>query len=79
MAELFSPGKIIFILIVAFFIFGPKKLPELGKAAGRTLVEFKNAAANIMDHHEPEKPSADLLKHPTEAEKKEPVKSEINH
>ncbi len=50
MAELLSPGKIVFILIVAFFIFGPKKLPELGRAAGKTLVEFKRSFSNIMDN-----------------------------
>ena len=31
------------IILVAFFLFGPKKLPELGKAAGKTLREFKKA------------------------------------
>lgn len=60
MAELFSPGKIIFILLVAFFIFGPKKLPEMGRAAGKTLVEFKKAVSNIMDNDS--KPSVEPVK-----------------
>jgi sec-independent protein translocase protein TatA len=42
-------GEIMLIVFVALLLFGPKKLPELGKAAGKTLREFKNATKNIMD------------------------------
>ncbi|MCD7036307.1 twin-arginine translocase TatA/TatE family subunit [Metabacillus sp. GX 13764] len=42
-------GEILLIVFVALLLFGPKKLPELGKAAGRTLREFKNATKGIMD------------------------------
>ncbi|AZB44337.1 twin-arginine translocase TatA/TatE family subunit [Bacillus sp. FJAT-42376] len=42
-------GEILLILVVALLLFGPKKLPELGKAAGRTLREFKNATRGMMD------------------------------
>lgn len=35
------PGLII-ILVITLIIFGPKKLPEIGSAFGRTLSEFKN-------------------------------------
>ena len=40
------PGLII-ILIIALVIFGPKKLPEIGKAAGQTLSEFKKSAHDL--------------------------------
>ncbi|MEW9503267.1 twin-arginine translocase TatA/TatE family subunit [Jeotgalibacillus marinus] len=45
------PGGIslVFIAVVALLIFGPKKLPELGKAAGSTLREFKNATKGLAD------------------------------
>ncbi|RCK09762.1 twin-arginine translocase TatA/TatE family subunit [Bacillus licheniformis] len=36
-----GPGSFILIVVVALLIFGPKKLPELGRAAGNTLREFK--------------------------------------
>lgn len=36
------------IILVALLLFGPSKLPELGKAFGRTLREFKNGAKDIM-------------------------------
>jgi sec-independent protein translocase protein TatA len=42
-------GEIMLIVFVALLLFGPKKLPELGKAAGKTLREFKNATKNMMD------------------------------
>lgn len=41
------PGLII-LLIIALIIFGPSKLPELGRAFGRTLSEFKNATKELM-------------------------------
>ncbi|MDI3234345.1 MULTISPECIES: twin-arginine translocase TatA/TatE family subunit [Exiguobacterium] len=44
-----GPGSIALIGVVALIIFGPKKLPELGRAAGQTLKEFKSATHGIMD------------------------------
>jgi sec-independent protein translocase protein TatA len=44
-----GPGSIAVIGLVALVLFGPKKLPELGKAAGKTLREFKHATKGIMD------------------------------
>ncbi|QHT63008.1 twin-arginine translocase TatA/TatE family subunit [Paenibacillus lycopersici] len=37
------------IALVALLLFGPNKLPELGRAFGRTLKEFKAGARDIMD------------------------------
>lgn len=42
------PGLII-ILILALIIFGPKKLPELGRAVGQTLKEFKKSTKDLID------------------------------
>ena len=42
------PGLII-ILIIALILFGPSKLPQLGKAVGQTLKEFKNSTKEIVD------------------------------
>ncbi|HLQ98517.1 MAG TPA: twin-arginine translocase TatA/TatE family subunit [Candidatus Dormibacteraeota bacterium] len=41
--------SLILILIVALVIFGPSKLPEIGKAAGNSLREFKNATKGLTD------------------------------
>lgn len=42
------PGLII-ILIIALIVFGPSKLPQLGRAVGQTLKEFKNSTKDIVD------------------------------
>lgn len=41
--------SLILIIVLALIIFGPKKLPEIGKAAGQTLREFKTSANDLMD------------------------------
>lgn len=41
------PGLIL-ILVLALIIFGPSKLPEIGKAFGRTLKEFKDATRELV-------------------------------
>jgi sec-independent protein translocase protein TatA len=43
MDGLFEPTHIIFILIIVLVIFGPGKLPELGKGLGKGIREFKDA------------------------------------
>lgn len=48
-------GSLLLIVFVALLIFGPKKLPELGKAAGNTLREFKNATKGLADEDEEKK------------------------
>ncbi|WP_188205975.1 twin-arginine translocase TatA/TatE family subunit [Alkalibacillus aidingensis] len=41
------PGLIL-ILIVLLLVFGPSKLPEIGKAFGSSLKEFKKATNDLM-------------------------------
>lgn len=41
--------ELIVILVIALVVFGPGKLPELGKAVGKTIREFKNATKEITD------------------------------
>jgi TatA/E family protein of Tat protein translocase len=41
--------ELIVIFIVALLVFGPKKLPELGKALGRGLAEFKRASEELKE------------------------------
>ena len=52
------PGLIL-ILVLALIIFGPKKLPEIGRAFGQTLREFKKSArdltSDVMEEEEPKK------------------------
>lgn len=40
------PGLVL-IIILALIVFGPSKLPEIGKAFGRSLKEFKDATKDL--------------------------------
>jgi sec-independent protein translocase protein TatA len=42
------PGLIL-ILIIALVIFGPSKLPQIGRACGQTLREFKKTAHELTN------------------------------
>lgn len=42
------PGLIL-ILVLALIIFGPKKLPEIGRAFGETLREFKKSTRDLTN------------------------------
>ncbi len=42
------PGLII-ILVIVLIVFGPKKLPEIGSAVGKTFSEFKKSTQGLMD------------------------------
>src|ERR1700685_1525198 len=39
--------EMVVILLVAFVLFGPKKLPELGKTIGKAMTEFRRAQAEL--------------------------------
>jgi sec-independent protein translocase protein TatA len=47
------PGLIL-ILVIALIIFGPSKLPEIGRAFGNTLREFKNSTKELISNDEKE-------------------------
>lgn len=42
-----GPTELVLILVIALIIFGPAKLPEIGRAIGKGLREFKSAAKDI--------------------------------
>ncbi|WP_243028396.1 twin-arginine translocase TatA/TatE family subunit [Thermus albus] len=44
--------EILVILVVALLIFGPKKLPELGRSLGQSIREFKRGAQEIREELE---------------------------
>jgi sec-independent protein translocase protein TatA len=54
MPEIGISGLII-ILVVALLIFGPKRLPEIGKSLGRGMREFKDSVTG-KDDDTPELP-----------------------
>jgi len=49
------PGLII-ILVIVLIVFGPKKLPEIGGAVGKTFAEFKKSTKGLIDDDDDEQP-----------------------
>ncbi|MCZ6904322.1 MAG: twin-arginine translocase TatA/TatE family subunit [Acidobacteria bacterium] len=64
---LFQPSHIFFILVIVLILFGPGKLPELGKGLGKGIREFKDAMRGVVS-------SSDASE--AEDEKKAEVKTE---
>ena len=42
--------ELIIIFVIALIIFGPRKLPELGRSLGKSLAEFKRASNELQEH-----------------------------
>lgn len=59
--------ELILILIIALVIFGPSKIPELGKALGKGIKEFKKASSEITDEVKKELESKENAKKETDA------------
>ncbi len=41
--------ELLLIFVIALIVFGPKKLPELGRSLGRALAEFKKASEEFQE------------------------------
>jgi sec-independent protein translocase protein TatA len=70
--------ELIMILVLALLLFGPKKLPEIGKQVGKALGEFKRASNDLKRtiEDEMEKASEGLNVKLDDPPKPEPAKSE---
>jgi sec-independent protein translocase protein TatA len=47
-------GEILIILIIAFLLFGPKQLPEIGRQVGKAVKGLKETADDLRKSVEPE-------------------------
>ena len=52
--------EMIFIFLLALVMFGPKKLPELGRQLGKALAEFKKASNEFKNQLEAEMMNIEL-------------------
>jgi sec-independent protein translocase protein TatA len=48
-----GPTEIIILLVVALLVFGPKRLPEMGRSIGKGMREFKNSVSGKDDDEVP--------------------------
>lgn len=44
-----GPAELLVVLLVALVVFGPRKLPELGKSLGNGLREFRRSTQGLRD------------------------------
>ncbi len=55
-----GPLEIAVVLIIVLIIFGPKRLPELGKSMGHGIREFKNSLSGESDTDSPDEKKREL-------------------
>ncbi len=58
-----QPIHILVIIVVGLIIFGPQRLPEMGRNIGKAITEFRRGAKEITDvFSEDDRKTADLLR-----------------
>lgn len=57
----FHAPELIIILVVALLIFGPKKLPEMGSAIGKSIKEFRKGVNELSQPKPEEAPKTPTL------------------
>jgi sec-independent protein translocase protein TatA len=50
--DILQPTHLIFVLVIALLVLGPKRLPEVGRALGNGLRDFKSAINGEDDHRD---------------------------
>lgn len=66
--------EIIAILVIVLVIFGPKRLPEIGRSLGKGIKEFKKSTTELQEHITKEEPEAPKVEKAEAVEKSsEPV------
>ncbi len=48
--DILQPTHLLFILVIALLVLGPKRLPEVGRSLGRGLRDFKTAINGDEEH-----------------------------
>ncbi len=42
-----GPGELLVVLVIALIVFGPRRLPEIGRTLGKTIREFREASQEL--------------------------------
>lgn len=54
---IFQPMHLLVILLICLLLFGPAKLPQLGRGLGESIKEFKKAMAEARSTETPAEPA----------------------
>ncbi len=65
----FGPLEIGIVLLIVLVIFGPKRLPDLGRSLGGGMREFKDSVTGNHRDSDDELPPAEKKSEPVQAEK----------
>jgi TatA/E family protein of Tat protein translocase len=49
-----GPMEIIVVVVIALLVFGPKRIPEVGRSVGRGVRELKSSLADDAESQKPE-------------------------
>lgn len=71
--DILQPTHLLFVLVIALLVLGPKRLPEVGRSLGRGLRDFRSA----LSTDEPEHVESGPVQTSTEAA--QPVKEPAEH
>jgi sec-independent protein translocase protein TatA len=71
--------ELIIIFVIALIIFGPRKLPELGRSLGKSLAEFKRASNELKSTLEEEIRIEEQQQRATESAKAVPAPPVATH
>ena len=73
-----GPLEIAIVLIIVLIIFGPNRLPELGRSMGRGIREFRGSISGDDDKDDSDNKRAELeASESSEAKAAEPVEGEV--
>ncbi len=72
-----GPLELAIVLVIALVIFGPKRLPDLGKSLGSGMREFKDSLSGKDDDDEDQAKLEAAAAQPQPDEDAEPVKGEV--
>ena len=64
---IFMPSHLLILGLVALLVFGPKRLPEMGRSMGKGMREFKNSITGKDDHQPAELTTAPAVEEPVRA------------
>lgn len=71
--DILQPTHLLFVLVIALLVLGPKRLPEVGRSLGRGLRDFRNALSSDDSQDEVVTPPAPPTVDPAPEPVQEPV------